>query len=168
MNIICIESFCLQKTHNRTLLLGSTLLKHGRHFDYWNQPLYMRIHVCYLDCHEAGLCCYLMIQIKTITSITAVLFPFYFLTLPRTLQEICLLTHVMIWIHSIHKVHNGRIWGSYSGDCEDWWYLGYDVMYFGLNWLTFRRKLLPPSSGSKSINEPKNNKAIPVAVLGGP
>jgi hypothetical protein len=35
MNILCIESLCPQrKPHNRKLLLGSTLLKHGRHFDY--------------------------------------------------------------------------------------------------------------------------------------
>jgi hypothetical protein len=47
-----------------TLLLGSTPLKHGRHFDYWNQPLYMR--VCYLDCHKAGLCCYLVIHIENL------------------------------------------------------------------------------------------------------
>jgi hypothetical protein len=63
MNILCIESFCPQKSHNRTLLLGSTLLRHGRHFDYWNQPLNMRMLVCYPDCHEAGLCCYQMIHI---------------------------------------------------------------------------------------------------------
>jgi hypothetical protein len=24
----------------------------------------MRMRVCYLDCHESGLCCYLMIHIK--------------------------------------------------------------------------------------------------------
>jgi hypothetical protein len=35
MNILCIESFCPQKkTHNRMLLFGSKILKHGRHFDY--------------------------------------------------------------------------------------------------------------------------------------
>jgi hypothetical protein len=34
MNILCIESFCPQKKHNRTLLFCSTILKHGRHFDY--------------------------------------------------------------------------------------------------------------------------------------
>jgi hypothetical protein len=39
------------------LLFGSTLLKLGCHFDYWNQPLDMHMHICYLDCHEAGLCC---------------------------------------------------------------------------------------------------------------
>jgi hypothetical protein len=33
MNILCTESFCPQKTHNRTLLFGSTHLKHFRHFD---------------------------------------------------------------------------------------------------------------------------------------
>jgi hypothetical protein len=42
--------------------LGSTLLKHGRHVDYWNQPLNMLMRVCYLDSHDPGLCCcYLMI-----------------------------------------------------------------------------------------------------------
>jgi hypothetical protein len=34
MNILCIEPFFLQKTHNITLLFSNTLLKHGRHFDY--------------------------------------------------------------------------------------------------------------------------------------
>jgi hypothetical protein len=47
---------------NRTLLGGSTLLKHGHHFDYRNQPLNMRMRVYYLDCYEAGLCCYLVIH----------------------------------------------------------------------------------------------------------
>jgi hypothetical protein len=39
------------------LLIGSTPLNHGSHFDYWNQPLNMRMSVRYLDRHEAGLCC---------------------------------------------------------------------------------------------------------------
>jgi hypothetical protein len=63
MNILCTESFGLQLTHNRTLVFGSTL-KHCRLFYYWNQPLYMRMGVCYLDCHEAGLCCYPVTQIE--------------------------------------------------------------------------------------------------------
>jgi hypothetical protein len=47
MNILCIESFFSQKkTHNRTLIFCRILLKHGRHFDYWNQPLNMRMRVC--------------------------------------------------------------------------------------------------------------------------
>jgi hypothetical protein len=52
------------KMHNRMLLFGSILLRHSHHFDYWNQPLNM--HVCYLDCHEAGLCCYLVIHTENL------------------------------------------------------------------------------------------------------
>jgi hypothetical protein len=87
MTVLYIESFCPRKTHNRTLLLSSTLLKHGHHFDYRNQPLNMRMCICYLDCHEAGLCCCLVVtHRRPITSITAVLLPFvtYLRTLPRT------------------------------------------------------------------------------------
>jgi hypothetical protein len=39
------------KTHNTTLLFGSTIFKHGHHFDYWNQPLNMRMRVRYLVIH---------------------------------------------------------------------------------------------------------------------
>jgi hypothetical protein len=60
MNILCTESFCKQKRHNITLQFVNTFPKHGRHFDYWNQPLNMHIRVCYLGCHEAGLGCYLV------------------------------------------------------------------------------------------------------------
>jgi hypothetical protein len=55
-----------RKTHIRTLLLGSIVLEHGLHFDYWNQPLNMRMRVCYLDCHVAGLCCYLVVHIENL------------------------------------------------------------------------------------------------------
>jgi hypothetical protein len=74
--------------HNRTLLFGSTHLKHGRHFGYWNQHLNMRMSVCYKDFfyfekinvykkglgnahpvypdyHEVRLCCYLVITHKS-------------------------------------------------------------------------------------------------------
>jgi hypothetical protein len=50
----------------RTLLFGSTHLKHGRNFDYRNQPLNMCMRVCYLNCHESGLCCYLVTHIENI------------------------------------------------------------------------------------------------------
>jgi hypothetical protein len=64
MNILCIESFCPQKkTHDRTLLFSSILLKHGLRLDCWSQPLNMLMRVSYLDCHEAELCCYLVILI---------------------------------------------------------------------------------------------------------
>jgi hypothetical protein len=49
-----------KKGHNRTLLFGSILLKH------WNQSLNICMHVSYLNWHEAGLCCYLMIYIENL------------------------------------------------------------------------------------------------------
>jgi hypothetical protein len=58
-----IEFFFPQKTQNRSQLFSSTLLKQGRHFHYSDQSLNMRMRVCYLDCHAAGLCCYLVIHI---------------------------------------------------------------------------------------------------------
>jgi hypothetical protein len=66
MNTICCESFSPQKTHKRTLLFGSILLKHGRRCDYWNKPLNMRMRVCYLDSKEAGLCCCLVMQMENL------------------------------------------------------------------------------------------------------
>jgi hypothetical protein len=56
------------KTHNRVLLFGNILLKHGPHFYsyYWNQPLNMCMRVCYLDCHWAELCCYLVINTENL------------------------------------------------------------------------------------------------------
>jgi hypothetical protein len=71
------------RTHNSTLLFGRILFKHGRHFDYSNHALNMRMRFCYVDCHQAGLGCYLLIHNrKAVTSITAVLFAFeiYLLT----------------------------------------------------------------------------------------
>jgi hypothetical protein len=58
--------FAHKTTHNRTMLFGNTRLKHGRCFDYWNQLLNMRMWVWYLSCHEAGLCCYLVIHIENL------------------------------------------------------------------------------------------------------
>jgi hypothetical protein len=66
MNILCTESFCPQNMHNRMLLFGYTLLKHGRHFDYWNQPQNIRMRFWYLDSHDAGLCCYLVICVENL------------------------------------------------------------------------------------------------------
>jgi hypothetical protein len=66
MNTLFIKSFCPQKKHSRTLIFLSRLIRHGRHFDYWTQPLNMRMHVWNLDYHEAGLCCYLVIHIENL------------------------------------------------------------------------------------------------------
>jgi hypothetical protein len=56
---------CPQKEHNRTMLFGS-IHKHGRQFGNWNQPLNMSMRVCYVDCHETGLCCYLVMHIENL------------------------------------------------------------------------------------------------------
>jgi hypothetical protein len=53
------------KAHKRTLLFGNIPLKHGRHFDYRNEPLNIHMCVCYRDCHEAGLCCYIVVHTET-------------------------------------------------------------------------------------------------------
>jgi hypothetical protein len=115
MNIICIKSICPQRTHNRTSLFGSILLKHDRHSDYWNQLLNMSMLVCYLDSHEAGLCCFLVTHIrrKPITSITAVLLPVvtYLLTLSHNREvpgsnidpELVILTYLS-WFFAISPV----------------------------------------------------------------
>jgi hypothetical protein len=64
---------------NRMLLFGRTLLKHGRHFDYWNQPLN------YLNCQETRLCCYLLIHIENLLHSLQLfyfyLWPIYWLSL---------------------------------------------------------------------------------------
>jgi hypothetical protein len=39
-------------------------LKQSRHFDHRNQPQDMRMRVCYVHCHEADLCSYLVIHIE--------------------------------------------------------------------------------------------------------
>jgi hypothetical protein len=66
MHRFCIEYFLPQETQNRTSIFGSILLKHCHYFDYWKQSLKMSMLVCYLDCHEAGLCCYLVIPVHKI------------------------------------------------------------------------------------------------------
>jgi hypothetical protein len=69
-NVYLWISFALShfahRTHNRTLLFSITLLKHGRLFDYWN-PLLNMDNMYYLNCHEAGLCCYLVIHIENLS-----------------------------------------------------------------------------------------------------
>jgi hypothetical protein len=59
--------------------------------DYWNQPLNMRVRVCYLDCHEAGLCCYLMIHIEKLL---------------RPLQLLYFPLWLIHWLSLVHLVVN--------------------------------------------------------------
>jgi hypothetical protein len=94
MNILCIEFFCSQIYHNRTLILSSTPFKQGRLFYYWNQPLNMRILICYLDCNEAALFCYLLVHIGNLLYqlhlFSFYLWPIYWLSFAEWLQKICL------------------------------------------------------------------------------
>jgi hypothetical protein len=55
-----------KNTAKQNAAFGITILKHGRHFDYRNQPLNVLMRVCCLDCHEAGLCCYVVIHIENL------------------------------------------------------------------------------------------------------
>jgi hypothetical protein len=73
------------------LLFCSISLKHGHHFDYWNQPLNMCTRVCYLDCHEAGLCWYLVIHIENLLYLLQL---FYFHL--RPIDWLCLLLYKQI------------------------------------------------------------------------
>jgi hypothetical protein len=84
INIVCVESFCPQKTHNK-FCFSSIVLKHGLLIDYWNQPLNMRMRFCYLGWHEVGLCCYLVIHIGNLLHTLQLfyfhLWPVYWLSL---------------------------------------------------------------------------------------
>jgi hypothetical protein len=40
--------------------------KQGRHSDYWNRSLNMRMRVCYQNCYAAELCCYLVMHIENL------------------------------------------------------------------------------------------------------
>jgi hypothetical protein len=99
-----LSPFAHRKTHNRTLLFGSILLKHDRHFDYWNQPLNMRVPVCHLDCHEAGLCCYLVIHIGNPLQ-PLQLFYFHLCPIYRLSLVVLRSRMVDLYIHSPIRLH---------------------------------------------------------------
>jgi hypothetical protein len=48
-----------------------------------------------------------------------------------------------------------RIWGSHSGHCQEFRLLRYNAVYSGRNTPSFRRSVLPPSSGSKCKSSKK-------------
>jgi hypothetical protein len=90
MTILCIECF-FRQTKDTTKRCSSVVHAQAQLPFLLLKPasehLNIRMRVCYLDCQEAGLCCYLVIHIgNPITSITTVLLPFvtYLLTLPRS------------------------------------------------------------------------------------
>jgi hypothetical protein len=63
----------------------STLLEHSHHFDYWNKPVNMCKCDCYVDCHDAGLCCYLVVHVENLSHPLQLfyfhLWPIYWLSL---------------------------------------------------------------------------------------
>jgi hypothetical protein len=73
------------KNGQQNAALRSILLKDGRHFDYWNQPLNIHIRVCYLDCHESELCYYLVIHVERLLRLLQLfafhLWPIYWISL---------------------------------------------------------------------------------------
>jgi hypothetical protein len=96
-----LSPFAHKKKNKRKLLLGSTQLKHGHHFDCWNQPLNMRMRVCYLDCHEAGLCYYLVIRIENVLRPLQLfyfhLWPMYWLGLVLVVSNLHILLHATVF-----------------------------------------------------------------------
>jgi hypothetical protein len=74
------------------LLFGGIILKYGRHFDCWNHPQNMRMHVCYLDYHEAGLCWYLVIHTENLIRPLQLFYfhfgPIYWLSLVCTMRSV--------------------------------------------------------------------------------
>jgi hypothetical protein len=104
-----------KETQNRTLLFGSTL-KHGRHSDYWNQLLNMRMCVCYLDFHEAWLCCYLVIHIENLLRPLQLfyfhLWPIYWLSLLYKKQECITRTLKLCHCAEGYGPNSTRSWAS--------------------------------------------------------
>jgi hypothetical protein len=95
-----------KKTHNRTMQFCSIRLKHGRHFDYWKQPLNMRMRVCYLDCHDTGLCCYLVIHLE---NLLCPLQLFYFHLWPIYWLSFVLITSTVPWERRLPLRHMSTV-----------------------------------------------------------
>jgi hypothetical protein len=94
-----LSSFAHKKNHNRTLLFVSILLKHGRHVDYSNQPLNIRVHVYCVDSWSFTVLLPSDTLRNPITSFTAVLLQFvtYLVHLPRNAR-----------VTSTHCIHHAQ------------------------------------------------------------
>jgi hypothetical protein len=73
----------------------------------------MRMSICYLYCHEAWLCCYLMIHIENLLY-QLLLFYFYLLTLPRisfrTINFPCDVQHSFSVLHVMEWYVESDVW----------------------------------------------------------
>jgi hypothetical protein len=95
------------------MFFGSTLLKHGRHFDYRNQPPNLSMRFCYLACHEAGLCCYQFIHIETLWRQLQL---FYFHLLPiYWLSLVYGLNHTTDYLVDLHGPQFDKGWSQPYG-----------------------------------------------------
>jgi hypothetical protein len=90
MNTLYVESLCQQKKKSTTWRWSSAIHSSSTVaiFDYWNQSLNTCMCVCCLDCHEAKLCCYLVIHIENLLCPLQLfyfhLWPIYWLSLVCT------------------------------------------------------------------------------------
>jgi hypothetical protein len=88
------------KNAQQTLLFGSTILKYCQYFDYWNQPLNVRMRVWYLECHEAGLCWYLVIHIENLLHLLQLsyfrLWPIYWFSLVYSAFHLTVANKILI------------------------------------------------------------------------
>jgi hypothetical protein len=68
MNILCTESFYPQKMYNRMLLFGCTSSSTVAILTTKTSLWTWTCTCTSVDCHEAGLCCYLVIHIENLSS----------------------------------------------------------------------------------------------------
>jgi hypothetical protein len=103
-----------RKAHNRTLLFSITLLKHGQHFDYWNQTMNMHMSTFYIDCHEAQLCCYIVIYTENLLHPLQLfyfhLWPIYWFFLIKCQEYSCVMCNYTKTQHDMHspEKHKGN------------------------------------------------------------
>jgi hypothetical protein len=100
-------------TVNKKYFFMNILLKHGHQFDYWNQPLNMRMRVCYLDYHEVGLCCYLVLYteklLRSLQLFYFHLWPIYWLFRVVPCFKVCQCI-IIVFAIIIIIIINFRIW----------------------------------------------------------
>jgi hypothetical protein len=103
------------KTHNKQLLFRA-LLEHGRHFDYWNQPLNMHVHLLLRLSWSWTVLLPSDMNRKPITSITAVLLQFviYLLTLAPTFCISIWWHVVMLWAWAVGHPKARRLLWKYA------------------------------------------------------
>jgi hypothetical protein len=76
---------------------------------------------------------------------------FLWITFTWFVSELRRSTHFILWLTKKERTWKfSRIWGSRSGDYEEFYVLGYDAVQSVESQLTFRRNIFPSSSGLES------------------